>query len=80
MAKEYIELEPGNEYGVISLNKSVFSTIAKNVIEEDENVQIAEGTKPFKTGIVTRVEGNKLTLSIPVKVNYKTRSLKVFLI
>ena len=21
MAKEYIELEPGNEYGVISLNK-----------------------------------------------------------
>ena len=34
MAKEYIELEPGNEYGVISLNKTVFSTIAKNVIEE----------------------------------------------
>lgn len=24
MAKEYIELEPGNEYGVISLNKTVF--------------------------------------------------------
>ena len=39
MAKEYIELEPGNEYGVISLNKTVFSTIAQNVIEEDENVQ-----------------------------------------
>ena len=72
MAKEYIELEPGNEYGVISLNKTVFSTIAKNVIEEDENVQIAEGTKPFKTGIVTRVEDNKLTLSIPVKVNHKS--------
>lgn len=67
MAKEYIELEPGNEYGVISLNKTVFSTIAKNVIEEDENVQIA-----FKTGIVTRVEDNKLTLSIPVKVNHKS--------
>ena len=32
MAKEYIELEPGNEYGVISLNKTVFSTIAQNVI------------------------------------------------
>ena len=29
MAKEYIELEPGNEYGVISLNKTVFSTITK---------------------------------------------------
>ena len=38
MAKEYIELEPGNEYGVISLNKTVFSTIAKNVIEEDEKI------------------------------------------
>lgn len=24
MAKEYIELEPGNEYGVISLNKNSF--------------------------------------------------------
>ena len=42
MAKEYIELEPGNEYGVISLNKTVFSTMAQNVIEEDENVQIAK--------------------------------------
>ena len=69
MAKEYIELEPGNEYGVISLNKTVFSTIAQNVIEEDENVQIAQGTKPFKTG--TKVDDNKLTLSIPVKVNHK---------
>ena len=63
MAKEYIELEPGNEYGVISLNKTVFSTIAQNVIEQ--------GTKPFKTGIVTKVDDNKLTLSIPVKVNHK---------
>lgn len=71
MAKEYIELEPGNEYGVISLNKTVFSTIAKNVIEEDENVQFAEGTKPFKTGIVTKVDDNKLTLSITVKVQHK---------
>lgn len=71
MAKEYIELEPGNEYGVISLNKTVFSTIAQNVIEEDENVQIVQGTKPFKTGIVTKVDDNKLTLSIPVKVNHK---------
>ena len=71
MAKEYIELEPGNEYGVISLNKTVFSTIAKNVIEEDENVQIAEGSKPFKNGIVTKVEDNKLTLNVPIKVNHK---------
>ncbi len=71
MAKEYIELEPGNEYGVISLNKSVFSTIAKNVIDEDENVVIAEGTKPFKAGVVTKVENNKLTLNVPIKVNHQ---------
>ena len=50
---------------------------SKEVIEtnstekEDENVQIAQGTKPFKTGIVTKVDDNKLTLSIPVKVNHK---------
>ena len=38
MAKEYIVLEPKNKYGNINLNKSVFSSIALNVIEEDENV------------------------------------------
>lgn len=70
MAKEYIELQPGNEYGVISLNRSVFSSIAQNVIEEDENVQLVTGTKPFKNGIVTRVDDNRLVLNIPIRIHH----------
>ena len=71
MAKETIILEPTNKYGEVHLHKSVFSSIALNVIEEDENVKLVESSKPFKAGIVTRIEENELILSIPVKVNYK---------
>ena len=71
MAKEYIVLEPKNKYGNINLNKSVFSSIALNVIEEDENVKLVEGNKPFKGGIVTKIDDNQLTLTVPVKVSYK---------
>ena len=59
MAKEYIVLEPKNKYGNINLNKSVFSSIALNVIEEDENVKLVEGNKPFKGGIVTKIDDNQ---------------------
>ena len=78
-----------NKYGNINLNKSVFSSIALNVIEEDENVKLVEGNKPFKGGIVTKIDDNQLTLTVPVKVRqtylmfvqtFKTRSLKAFLI
>lgn len=71
MAQEYIVLEPKNEYGNVRLNRSVFSSIALNVIEEFDDVTLVEGTKPFKTGIVTTIEDNKLYLTIPVKLNHK---------
>ena len=70
MAKEFIELQANDDLGTVSLNKSVFSTIAYNVIEEVENVQLVEGSKPFKTGISTRIEENRLYLTIPVKIVY----------
>ena len=70
MAKEFIELESDNKLGNVTLNKSVFSSIATNVIEEVENVKLVEGTKPFKSGIVTRIEDNKLYVNVPIKVLY----------
>lgn len=70
MAKEYIELQSNDDLGTVTLNKSVFSTIAKNVIDEMDNVQLVEGTKPFKTGISTQIEENKLYLTVPVKIVY----------
>lgn len=71
MAKEYIVLEPENELGSVNLNKSVFSSIALNVIEEDENVKLVDSKQPFKNGIITKIDDNQLNLSVAVKVNYK---------
>ena len=70
MAKEFIELESDNNLGAVTLNKTVFSSIANNVIDEMDDVRIAEGTKPFKNGIVTRIEDNKLYINVPVKIVY----------
>ena len=71
MSQEYITLEPQNEYGTVQLNKSVFSSIALNVIEENDQVQLVEGNRPLKGGIQTVIDHNTLKLTIPVKMNYK---------
>ena len=42
MAKEFIQLPSRDSLGTINLNRSVFSTIATNVIDETENVQLFE--------------------------------------
>lgn len=70
MAKEFIQLSSKGDLGTVSLNKSVFSTIAANVVEEVDHVEIFESSKPFKNGITTRIEDNKLFLNIPVKIDY----------
>lgn len=70
MAKDFIELPSKDDLGTVTLYKGVFSTIAANVIEEVENVKLVETTKPFKNGITTRIDQNKLFLNIPVKIVY----------
>lgn len=72
MAQEYITFEPQNEYGTVRLNKSVFSSIALNTIEEEDSVQLVEGNRPFKGGISTLIEDNHLRLMIPIKIHYKS--------
>lgn len=71
MAQEFIVLEPKNKYGNIQLNRSVFTSIALNAIEEMDDVVLAEANKPFKGGIQTKIEDNHLSLSIPVKLSHK---------
>lgn len=71
MAQEYITFEPQNDLGSVHLNKTVFSSIALNTIQEDENVELVEGSRPFKGGISTVIDENHLRLNIPVKINYK---------
>lgn len=70
MAKEFIQLNFQDKLGTVNLNKNVFSSIARNVIEDMENVQIVESSSPFRGGIQTKIEDNQLKLQVPVKIQY----------
>lgn len=52
MAQEYIALKERNNAGVIALSKSAFQTIAKIVVEEDENIRLADSATPFKLSLI----------------------------
>ena len=71
MAQEYIALKERNNAGVIALSKSAFQTIAKIVVEEDENIALAESAAPFKYPISCKIVNDQLILSIDSKVQSK---------
>ena len=70
MAQEYIALKERNNAGLIALNKSAFRTIAKIVVEEDENLKLAESATPFNYSIVCKIQNDQLLISADVKVKY----------
>lgn len=70
MAQEYIALKEHNHAGLIALNKAAFQTIAKNVIEEDENMKLAETSTPFKYPITCKIVNDQLLINADVKVKY----------
>lgn len=70
MAQEYIALKEKNNDGVIALSKSAFSTIAKIVLEEDDNLKLADGGAPFKYPLTCKIVEDQLVLSVDVKVKY----------
>ena len=70
MAQEYIALKENNNDGIIALSKSAFQTIAKIVIEEDENLKLAETSTPFKYPLVCKIANDQLILTMDVKVKY----------
>ncbi|MGL5978099.1 MAG: Asp23/Gls24 family envelope stress response protein [Erysipelotrichaceae bacterium] len=69
MAREYIELTPRNTIGVITLTTSSFQTIAQNVIEEEENVQLGDLTR-FKYPLSCKIVDDQLVINIDLKVKY----------
>ena len=70
MAQEYIALKEKNNDGVIALSTSAFSTIAKIVVEEDENLKLAKPSSPLKYPLNCKIVDDQLILSVDVKVKY----------
>lgn len=70
MPSENNEMMVQDQYGTVSYNRSVFSAIARNVIDETDQIEVAESSKPFRTGHITTIDENKLHLAVPVRVAY----------
>ena len=70
MPNENNEMMVQDKYGTVSYNRSVFSAIARNVIDETDRSEVAESSKPFRTGHITTIEDNKLQIAIPVRIAY----------
>lgn len=59
-----------DQFGTITYNRSVFSAIARNVIDESDNVEVAESSKMFRADTITQIRDNQLYISIPVRIAY----------
>ncbi len=70
MSNENNAMMVPDQYGQIVYNRSVFSAIARNVVEEAEKVEVAETSKLFSSAHITRIEDGKLYISIPVRIAY----------
>ena len=70
MAQEYIALKENNNDGTIALSTSAFQTISQIVIEEDEDIKLAESSTPFKYPLTCKIVDDKLVLMLNVKIKY----------
>lgn len=69
MSNETNEMKVVDQYGSIVYNRSVFSVIARNVIDESKNAKVAETSKLYRFDRLSWIEDGKLYVSIPVRVN-----------
>lgn len=70
MSSETNEMIVSDQYGAIVYNRSVFSAIARNVIDESDQAEVAESSKIFHADKLSWIEDGKLYVSIPVRVDY----------
>ena len=71
MAQEYVALKEQNNDGMIAISKSAFETIAKNVVDEEEQIKLADGNSLIKKALAAKIVNEQLVLSLEVKVKYK---------
>lgn len=55
--------------GTVTYNKSVFSAIARNVIEESDFIELAEG-RSFRAESLVTIKDGKLSIRIPVRIAF----------
>ena len=72
MAQEYLLAKNKNNLGQIALSKSVFETIAKIALEEEEQLALAEAG-PFKSALNCKITDDQLVMTLDVKVKYQVR-------
>lgn len=68
MSNETTAMSVQDQYGSIVYNRSVFSAIARNVIDESRDAQVAESSRMFHADRLSWIEDDKLFVSIPVRV------------
>ena len=78
MAQEYISVKTQNEIGVVALNKSVFTTIAKIAVDEDDAIVLNESSNLFKYSIGCKLIDGKMVLTIEVSDVCSKRQKKIF--
>ncbi len=71
MPNETSVMKVQDQYGSVVYNRSVFSAIARNVIDESKDAEAAESSKMFNSEKLSRIEEGKLYISIPVRVSCK---------
>lgn len=72
MAQEYITLENQGKLGAVRLNKTVFTSIALNVIEETEKVKLQENSRIRNANTLSaEIKDNQLVMNVPIQVSYK---------
>lgn len=71
MSNENSVMKVRDQYGSIVYNTSVFSAIARNVIDESKDAQTADTSKVFHAEKLSWIQDGKLFISIPVRVSCK---------
>ncbi len=69
MSNETTAMRVQDQYGSIVYNRSVFSAIARNVIDESKDAKVAETSKMFHADKLSWIEDGQLYVSIPVRIS-----------
>ena len=69
MSNETSSMKVVDQYGSIVYNRSVFSAIARNVIDESKDAKVAESSRVYRSDRLSWIEDGKLYISIPVRIS-----------